>query len=429
MQQDRTTGGSGASSPAAPVPEIEFEFVERRTSAVEPVGDEFSGETIAAVRRFHATFPQYQPTPLVSLPGLAQELGVAGVWVKDESRRFELNSFKVLGGSYSVARHLGDRLGIAPNELSFARLNEPEARRKLGTVNFVTATDGNHGRAVAWSARELGHRAVVFMPKGTVASRIANIQKEGAEVHVTDGNYDDTIRTARAYMEKHGGVIVQDTAWEGYRDIPLWIMQGYAVVAHEAAEQAELAGVEYPTHAFLQAGVGSFAGGAAGLLASRYGSRRPLTSVVEPTEAACYYASALAADGEPHDIGGDMPSIMAGLACGEPNRLAWPILRDHADLYFRAADSMAASGMRALAAPRGSDPAIVAGESAAVALGIVLASTHDVQYRPAREALRLDSQSQLLFFSTEGDTDPEHYQRIIRERLYPAAWETGHGVG
>lgn len=427
MQQNSTRGGSGASSPAASAPEIEF--VKRSTSTAEPVSDDFSVETIAAVRRFHATFPQYQPTPLVALPGLARELGVAGVWVKDESKRFDLNSFKVLGGSYSVARYLGDRLGLAPGELSFARLNEPEARRTLGTVNFVTATDGNHGRAVAWSARELGHRAVVFMPKGTVASRIRNIEKEGAEVHVTDGNYDDTIRTARAYMEKHGGVIVQDTAWEGYRDIPLWIMQGYAVVAHEAAEQAEAAGVAYPTHAFLQAGVGSFAGGAAGLLASRYGDRRPLVSVAEPTEAACYYASAAAADGEPHDIGGDMPSIMAGLACGEANRLAWPILRDHADLYFRAADSMAASGMRALASPRAGDPSIVAGESAAVAVGIVLAATHDPRYRPAREALRLDAQSQLLFFSTEGDTDPQHYLRIIRERLYPAAWEAGRAAG
>lgn len=427
MQQNPTTGGSGVSSPAASAPEIEF--VERRTTTAEPVGDDFSVETITAVRRFHATFPQYRPTPLVSLSGLAQELGVAGIWVKDESKRFDLNSFKVLGGSYSVARHLGARLGIDPARLSFARLNEPEARRKLGTVSFVTATDGNHGRAVAWSARELGHRAIVFMPRGTVVSRIDNIEKEGAEVHVTDGNYDDTIRTARAYMEKHGGVIVQDTAWEGYHDIPLWIMQGYAVVAHEAAEQAEAAGVDTPSHAFLQAGVGSFAGGAAGFLASRFGSRRPRVAVVEPTEAACYFASAEAADGEPRDIGGDMPSIMAGLACGEPNRLAWPILRDHADLYFRVADSIAAGGMRALAAPRAGDPSIVAGESAAVGVGIVLAATHDARYRRAREALQLDSQSHLLFFSTEGDTDPEHYRRIITERLYPAAWETGHGAG
>ena len=209
----------------------EIEFVARPRYPFAPVAvpDDFSPQTIAAVRRFHETFPQYRPTPLVPLSGLAAELGVAGVWVKDESKRFDLNSFKVLGGSYAVARYLARELGIDPAELSFSRLNEPEARRRLGTITFVTATDGNHGRAVAWSARELGHRAVVFMPRGTVASRVANIEKEGAEVHVTEGNYDETIRTARAYTEEHGGVIVQDTAWEGYRDIPLWIMQGYAV--------------------------------------------------------------------------------------------------------------------------------------------------------------------------------------------------------
>ncbi|TVQ40845.1 MAG: diaminopropionate ammonia-lyase [Spirochaetaceae bacterium] len=403
--------------------ELEFVARKRYTGEAQPVGSEFSVDTIGAVRRFHSTFPQYRPTPLVPLPGLAAELGVAGVWVKDESKRFDLNSFKVLGGSYAVARYLGDVLGIPPGELSFARLNEPEARQRLGTIDFVTATDGNHGRSVAWSARELGHRAVVFMPKGTVAARIANIQKEGAEVHVTDGNYDETIRTARAYMQQHGGVIVQDTAWEGYRDIPLWIMQGYAVVAHEAVEQAAAAGVDFPSHAFLQAGVGSFAAGAAGLLASYYGTRRPRISVIEPTEAACYYASVDAGDGEPHDIGGEMPSIMAGLACGEPNRLAWPILRDHADLYFRVADSLAACGMRTLAEPRGDDPAIVAGESAAVAAGLALTVIHDPACAAAAGALGMDRESHLLIFSTEGDTDPEHYRRVIAERLYPTAWE------
>ena len=403
----------------------EIEFVTRPTYpfAPVPVPDDFSPATIASVRRFHETFPQYEPTPLVLLPALAAELGLAGVWVKDESKRFNLNSFKVLGGSYAVARYLAGELRIDPAELSFSRLNEPEARRRLGTITFVTATDGNHGRAVAWSARELGHRAVVFMPRGTAASRIANIQKEGAHVDVTEGNYDDTIRTARAYTREHGGVIVQDTAWDGYRDIPLWIMQGYAVCMHEAIEQAAEAGVTDPTHVFLQAGVGSFAGGAAGLIATHYGERRPRVAIAEPDSAGCYYASAAAADGEPRDIGGDMPSIMAGLACGEPNRLAWPILRDHADLYFRVTDSIAASGMRALAAPRGSDASIVAGESAAVGIGILLAAAHDPEYASARKALDLTPESHVLLVSTEGDTDPGHYRRVITKRLHPARWE------
>ncbi len=408
-----------------PAPELEYIVRPRYPVQPVPVGPEFSVATIDAVRRFHATFAQYRPTPLVRLPALAASLGVAGVWVKDESKRFDLNSFKVLGGSYAVARHLGQELGIAPAELSFARLNEPEARRRLGTVNFVTATDGNHGRAVAWSARELGHRAVVFMPKGSATSRVENIRKEGAEVHVTDGNYDETIRTARAYMERHGGVIVQDTAWDGYTDIPLWIMQGYAVVAHEAAEQVEAAGVKRPTHVFLQAGVGSFAGGAAGYLASRYGVARPRMAVVEPWEAACYFASVAAGDGEPRDVGGDMPTMMAGLACGEPNRLAWPILRDHSDLCFRVTDPISASGMRALARPLDGDPAVCAGESAAAGLGICLAVTHDTRYADAARALALDADSHVLIISTEGDTDPDHYRLVVDGGRYPARWERG----
>ena len=389
---------------------------------------EFSREVLTMVRNFHRTFPQYQETPLIQLPALAAELGVGGIWIKDESKRFDLNSFKVLGGAYAVARYLGDRLGIAPEELSFARLNSPEARAELGTVNFVTATDGNHGRAVAWSARELGHRAVVFMPKGASPHRVANIEKEGAEVHVTAGNYDETIRVARAYMEEHGGVIVQDTSWEGYRDIPLWIMQGYAVVLDEVADQLQSAGVQYPDVAFLQAGVGSFAGGAAAAIAERYGDKRPRVAVVEPSAAACYYESVRIADGEPYDIGGELDSIMVGLACGEPNRLAWPILRDHADLYFSVADSVSASAMRVLAQPRGGDEALVAGESAVAGLGIVLALSHARQAGSAKaeaawHALGLGPEAQVLIVSTEGDTDPDHYRRILNEKLYPAAWE------
>jgi diaminopropionate ammonia-lyase len=359
----------------------------------------------------------------VRLDALAAELGVAGIWVKDESKRFSLNSFKVLGGSYAIARYLAAELGIPEEELSFDRLRTDEARRSLGTIEFVTATDGNHGRSVAWSARELGHRAVVFMPAGTAQSRIENIRGEGATVHVTDGNYDDTIRTARAYAEEHGGVIVQDTAWEGYEDIPRWIMQGYAVVAHEAAEQVAQAGVEQPTHAFLQAGVGSFAGGAAGFFANKYGPTRPQVDLVEPWEAASYFASVAAGDGERRLIGGDMPTMMVGLACGEPNIIAWPILRDHTDYAVRISDEIGAAGIRALSAPVGDDPAIVAGESAAGGLGILLAAYRDPDGEALRRRLGFTADSHILVVSTEGDTDPGHYRRLIDERLYPARWE------
>jgi diaminopropionate ammonia-lyase len=389
----------------------------------QPVSPAFSVEAVRGARRFHHTFPQYEPTPLVRLSALARELGVAGVWIKDESRRFDLNSFKVLGGSYAVARYLAGRLGIPEAELSFERLRAPETQARLGTVNFVTATDGNHGRAVAWSARELGHRAVVFMPAGSAEARVENNRREGAEVHVTDGNYDETIRTARAYLERHGGVIIQDTAWEEYEDIPTWIMQGYAVCIDEAAEQVEAAGISRPTHVFLQAGVGSFAGGAAGYLADRYGTDRPHAYVVEPREAACYYESVSAGDGKSRIVTGEMPTMMAGLACGEPNSLAWPILRDHTDGAIRVADPVAAAGMRALAHPLPGDPAVEAGDSAAAGLGIVLAALRDTDGDALRDALGLSPDSHVLVVSTEGNTDPENYRRVVREGAERAHWE------
>jgi diaminopropionate ammonia-lyase len=389
----------------------------------QPVSPAFSVEAVRGARRFHRTFPQYEPTPLVRLSALARELGVAGVWIKDESRRFDLNSFKVLGGSYAVARYLAERLGIPAAEVSFERLRAPETQARLGTVNFVTATDGNHGRAVAWSARELGHRAVVFMPAGSAEARVENIRREGAEVHVTDGNYDETIRTARAYLEQHGGVIIQDTAWEEYEDIPTWIMQGYAVCVDEAAEQVEAAGIVRPSHVFLQAGVGSFAGGAAGYLADRYGPDRPHAYVVEPSEAACYYASVAAGDGESRIVTGEMPTMMAGLACGEPNSLAWPILRDHTDGAIRVADAVAAAGMRALAHPLPGDVAVEAGDSAAAGLGIVLAALRDADGGSLRDALDLGPDSHVLVVSTEGNTDPENYQRVVSAGAERAHWE------
>lgn len=408
------------------IPEIGIEFLPHPDYPVpsQPVPAAFSVASIRRARSFHRTFPQYRPTPLLQLPRLAATLGLAGVWVKDESWRFGLNSFKVLGGSYAIARYLAGRLGIADDELSFARLNDPAVRQRLGTITFVTATDGNHGRAVAWSARELGHRAVVFMPAGSARARIENIRREGAEVHVTDGNYDDTIRAARAYMERHGGVIVQDTAWEGYEDIPRWIMQGYAVVADEVAGQVEAAGLAAPSHVFLQAGVGSFAGGAAGYFASRWGASRPRAYVVEPATAGCYFASVAAGDGAAHVVGGEMPTMMAGLACGEPNEQAWPVLRDHTDGALRVADEIAAAGMRRLARPLDGDPAVEAGDSAAAGLGIVMAAMQDAAGGDLREALSLGPDSHVLIVSTEGNTDPENYERVMAGGHARARWET-----
>ena len=255
------------------------------------------GGALERASRFHQTIPGYAPTPLVSLDHLAQRLGVAQVLVKDESRRFGLNAFKALGGSYAMARCLGQRLGWPEEKLTFEALMAPEVREKLGELTFVTATDGNHGRGVAWAAHKLGQKAVVHMPKGSSQARYENIAKEGAQVTIEEVNYDDCVRMAAAEAaQTEHGVIVQDTAWEGYEEIPAWIMQGYGTMAMEAGEQLKAQGCERPTHIFVQAGVGSLAGAVVGYFSNLYADNLPTFVVVEAEAAACLYKGAAAGE-------------------------------------------------------------------------------------------------------------------------------------
>ena len=370
-------------------------------------------EEAEKARAYHQSFAPYAPTPLVALPGLARLFGVGRVFVKDESYRFGLNAFKVLGASYAIGRYLAEKLGEDIGDVSFERLRSLEVRQRLGQITFTTATDGNHGRAVAWAAQQLGHKAVIYMPKGSDPTRLANIQSHGAEASITDLNYDDAVRLSYRMAREHGWVIVQDTAWEGYEDIPAWIMQGYATLALEALEQLNSAGVERPTHLFLQAGVGSYAGGVLGFLSSALGNNRPTTTIVEPDQADCIYQSALAGDGSPHKVGGDLNTLMAGLACGEPNTISWKILRDYAHGYISCPDWIAANGMRVLAAPVRGDNPIVSGESGAVTCGILEYIMRHPGGATIRKALNLDSTSTVLLVSTEGDTSPTVYREIV----------------
>ena len=186
--------------------------------------DFLSKEKAEEIQKFHKSFPMYEPTPLACLADTAKALGLGAVYVKDESYRFGLNAFKVLGGSYAIGNYLAGRLGKTAGEITYGDLISEETRKELGDVTFVTATDGNHGRGVAWTARQFHQKAVVYMPKGSAAERLANIQAEGADASITDLNYDDAVRLANSQAEKNGWVMVQDTAWEGYEDIPTWIM-------------------------------------------------------------------------------------------------------------------------------------------------------------------------------------------------------------
>ncbi|MBR1895441.1 MAG: diaminopropionate ammonia-lyase, partial [Pyramidobacter sp.] len=258
----------------------------------------FSRTEAEAARAFHRSIPGYAPTPLADLPCLARELGVARVLVKDESFRFGLNAFKVLGGSWAIARALAARLGLDPKEMTYERLTSDETRTRIGEQTFVTATDGNHGRGVAWTAAKLKQRCIVYMPKGSSRERLENIRALGAEASITDVNYDGAVEMARETAERLGGTLVQDTSWPGYEDVPLWIMQGYTTLALEACEQLN---GEIPTHVFLQAGVCSMAGAVAGFFASLWGNeRRPAVTVVEPEAADCVFRTANAHDGTIH---------------------------------------------------------------------------------------------------------------------------------
>ena len=378
----------------------------------------FGPENAKKVRAFHASFPEYSVTPLAKLDNLAKALGVANVYVKDESYRFGLNAFKVLGGSYTIGNYLAQKLGKDISELPFNVLSSEEVRKQIGEVTFVTATDGNHGRGIAWTANRLGQKSVVYMPKGSALERLNNIKALGADASITDLNYDDAVRLANSNAEKYGWVMVQDTAWEGYEDIPGWIMEGYTTMAAEAVEQ--LGGVK-PTHIFLQAGVGAMSGGITGFFADLYGDEdRPIITIVEPNKADCIYRSAEANDGKPHFVKGDMNTIMAGLACGEPCTIGWNVLRDHADNFVSMPDYVAAEGMRVLGNPLPGDDRVISGESGAATLGFVAEVMRNESLDWLRKQLKLDEYSRILCFSTEGDTDKENYRRIVWDGLHPS---------
>ena len=319
----------------------------------------------------------------------------------------------MLGGSYAIARILADRLGRPIDGLTRDELASPAIRKQIGDITFVTATDGNHGRGVAWTAQQLGQKAVVFMPKGSAEVRAEAIRATGAECYITEFNYDDAVRHADKYADEHGGVMVQDTAWEGYEDIPRWIMQGYMTMALECMEQIRETGRTMPTHLFLQAGVGSFAGSTLGCFAAALGDTMPQTIIVEPHEADCIYKSMTAMDGKPRIVTGDMQTLMAGLACGEPSTVSWGIIRDYAAASISCPDSIAANGMRILAAPRPGDEPVVSGESGAVTTGILEWLMSTEKGRAMAKRLNLSKDSHVLLISTEGDTSPELYRDIV----------------
>ncbi len=339
---------------------------------------------------FHRFLPGYEPTPLINLPTLAQGFGLGELWVKDEAHRFGTKAFKALGASYAIHRYL---------------------QENPGEYIFCTATDGNHGMAVAWSARIFGRRAEVFMPRGTVPARIRRIEDQGARVTIVDGDYDETVRTAAGEAAKHGWVLIQDTSWEDYSKIPALIMAGYLTMFHEIEGSVFPPGEPKVDVVFLQAGVGSWAASAVSYLAKRYGERMPKIVCVEPLAAGCCLESARR--GKLSTLKGTQDSIMAGLNCGTPSLLAWPILASGVDLFLAIPDAYAVEAMRTYYHPKGDDPRMVSGESGAAGLGALLALVKAPELEQPREELGLGGESRVLLFNTEGDTDPVGFTQLV----------------
>src|SRR5581483_1235093 len=312
-----------------------------------------------AVRSFYSNQSQYSPTPLVRLQQLARRLKVGEILVKDESRRFGLPAFKLLGVEYAVWRL-------------------KESGTMAGNPLLVCATDGNHGRAVAHVARKHGCSARVYVPGYTVPARIAAIRAEGAAGVVLNSIYDDAVEEAAGFAKSHGAVIVSDTSWSGYDEIPRWIMAGYTEIMNEVQEQCGAQG--FPDVVLVQVGVGGLAGAVVSWLCDHYGQERPFIVSCEPSGVACLLESFRA--GQPVQLKGDLPTIMAGLRCGQVSMIAWPVLSGAVDALVAIDDRLVESAMGLLATPNDGDPAIVAGESGACGLASLLAILEDKEFAP-----------------------------------------------
>jgi diaminopropionate ammonia-lyase len=349
-------------------------------------------------------WPGYAPTPLLPLPDVAAAGRVAAVQWKDEAARFGLGSFKALGGAYAVARLLIAELahrGVA-NAATTAALEAGAHREAARAITVTCATDGNHGRSVAWGAQRFGARCVVFVHATVSQGRRDAIARYGAEIREVAGTYDDAVRACAHTAEREAWFVVSDTSWEGYTEIPRDVMQGYRLMVEEALAALPAP----PTHVFVPGGVGGIAAAASVQLRAQAGTV-PRLVVVEPENAACLLASAEA--GEATTVPGTLDTLMAGLACGEPSLLAWQELERGAFAFMTVTDDSAVDAMRLLARR---DPPVVAGESAAPVLAAFLLAAAEPF---ARAMLELREDSRVLLLGTEGATDPVLYDRLVTQ--------------
>ena len=343
---------------------------------------------------YHSKLRCYEPTPLVSLPRLAKSLGIKELYVKDESKRFRMNTFKVLGASYALHK---------------VRETMQE------DVTFCTATDGNHGRSLAWSARKLKQKAIIYIPAHSATARIKNIKKLRASVVLVDGDYDATVQRAREDSEKFGYKLIQDTSWEGYTSIPTIITAGYKTMMIElenSLHPKKAAGIDF---VFIQCGVGTWASSVVAYYHNRYPGKMPKLVTVEPNESDALLESRRQMNLAKTRAGQE--TIMAGLNCGTPSLLAWNILKDGVDLFLSIPDVYAARAMQSLYYPFKKDKQIFAGESGAAGLAGLIALTCDESLEEAKARIGLNEKSRVLVFNTEGVTDPESFDELISQEI------------
>lgn len=352
-------------------------------------------------------WPGYAPTGLYRLPGLAHELGLGELFYKDESTRFTLKSFKALGGAYAVFRLIQQAIARA-HIGHVATAHEVVSGKYQDIVSKLTvtcATDGNHGRSVAWGAQTFGCGCVIYVHATVSQGRADAIAAFGADVVRVAGNYDESVRHAARQAAQHGWTVVSDTTYEGYRDIPIDVMHGYGVMSREMIEQLDDVP---PTHVIVQAGVGAFAASVCAVFWQHWGQQRPRFVVVEPENAACLFESAKA--GHPVAVEGELDTVMAGLACGEVSPVAWEILAAGTNDFCVLADHYALDGMKAFANPLVGDRAIVSGETGAAGLGLLMAAKQSPE---VWRALGFGQHARVLILGSEGDTDPAIYQKVV----------------
>ncbi|VXC13558.1 Diaminopropionate ammonia-lyase [Pseudomonas sp. 8AS] len=343
-------------------------------------------------------------TPLYSLPDMAAELGVADILVKDESERSVLGSFKALGAPIALVRLI---LRQFPEQRYEARgLLAGEYRDALADFTVISATDGNHGRALAAAAQSVGCRCVIVLHANVSIEREEAIATYGAEIVRISGNYDESVEEAAALAVKNDWLVVSDTSYDGYEEIPRDVMQGYGTISAEIVEVLS----QRITHVFLQGGVGGMAAGIASYLWELYGAERPTFVVVEPVQADCLYQSAIA--GQAAKATGSVDSVMAGLACGETSPLAWKFLQPCVDFFMTIEDEQAVSAMRRIAVGSASDIPVVSGESGVAGLAGLIGLDNDPQLA---EQVGLNSGSRILVINTEGATAPGVYRALVGE--------------